>query len=110
MRVIDPGSEYELDNLKCPGHTTLVFFKDSKIHGDGHVGPSTQEVMRAVIHRVKVLDSEKPWSGNAEIIQKAREIIALFEMRALYYKVAKGDLEIENLPVGLDGHVKLVES
>lgn len=106
MRVIDPGHTYELDNLKIPGVTELRFYKDPKIHGTGQFGPSTQEVLRAIIDRVQVLDSEKPWMGNAEIVQKAREMIALFEMRALYYKVAKGELEIEKLPLGPDGHIE----
>lgn len=110
MKVLDPGHSYELNNLKEDGTTILQFYKDRRIHGDGARGPSTQEVMRAIIDRVQVLDSEKPWPGNAEIIQKAREIIALFEMRAIYYKVSKGELDIERLPTGPDGHVMLVRS
>lgn len=110
MKVLIPGHLYELDNLKSKGTTVLKFYMDPKIHeGKGHAGPSTQEVMRAVIDRVQVLDSEKPWPGNAEIIKKAREIIAIFEMRALYFKVAKGELDIEKFPTGPDGHLQFVE-
>jgi len=105
MRVIDAGHTYELDNLKEVGVSLLSFFKDSELHDKGQSGPSVQEVMRAVIDRVQYLDSEKPWAGNAEIIQRAREIIVLFEMRALFYKVVKGELEIEKLPLGDDGHI-----
>jgi len=105
MRVLDPGHRYALENLKGDGETVIQFFKDAEIHGDGYDGPSCQEYHRALIDRVQRLDAEKPFWGNHLIIQKSREIIAIFEMRALYYKVEKGELEIEKLPIGEDGHI-----
>ena len=109
MKVIDSGHTYELANLKGDGVSILRFYKDEKIHGEGQSGPSVQEVMRAVIDRVQHLETEKHWAGNAEIIRRAREIIVLFEMRALFYKVEKGELEIEKLPLGDDGHIIIGE-
>jgi hypothetical protein len=111
MREIDPGHVYELDNLKGEGTTTLRFYRDPAIHGFAQDGPSTQEVMRAVIARVRQLDREKPHPVNTEIIRRAREIIALFEVRALMMKVEKNNLplSIEEYPVGRDGHLILKE-
>jgi hypothetical protein len=105
MRVLEPGHRYLLDNLKDDGQTVLQFYQDPAIHGTGAQGPSTQEVLRAVIDRIQHLDGEKPWPLNALLVQKGREMIALFEMRALYHKVVKGELDIESLPVGADGHI-----
>lgn len=107
MRVIDPGSTYELANLKGDGTSLFRFYKDPEIHGSGHAGPSTQEVMRVVIDRIKTLESEKPHWVNEMLIQRGREMIALFEVRALVEKVVKGRLDIESLPVGADGHIIL---
>lgn len=107
MRVLDPGHSYSLDNLKSGGTTKFRFYKDAAIHGKGHAGPSCQEVIRMLIDRVQVLDSEKPWAGNESIVQKAREMLLLFELRALEMDLTEG-VPIESLPVGLDGHTFLV--
>ena len=107
MKVLDPGHDYALDNLSDPkgGSRGLRFFKDPALHdGEGYSGTSCQEVVRALINRVQVLDREKPWNGNAQIIQRLREVIALFEMRALMRKVEKG-MKIERKRVGDDGHL-----
>jgi len=107
MHVIESGHKYHLANLKNEGVTELTFYKDPAIHSTGYPGTSCQEVIRALIDRVLTLDNEKPWSGNESIIQKAREMLALFEMRALQIKVEKG-LAIEILPVGSDGHIQFL--
>lgn len=104
MIVLDPGHAYRLDDLKSDSTTDFRFYKDEKLHGNGHTGPSTQEVQRMIIDRVKFLDSEQPWRGNQQIIEHGRAIIALFEARALEQKVHKG-LEVELMPVGKDGHL-----
>lgn len=105
MRVIDPGHTFGLRNLECEGETILRFHKDIRIHGDGQMGPSTQEVLRAVISRVHKLHEEQPHWVNDQIVQRGREMIALFEARALLRKVEKGALLIDELPVGRDGHI-----
>lgn len=104
MKVIVPGHRFALRNLKTSGETALQFYQDGEIHGQEIPGPSCQEVLRAVIARVQHLNEEKPWPRNHEIIQKAREMIALFEIRALEIKVAKG-LSIELIEPNDDGHL-----
>lgn len=105
MRVLEPGHRYALDNLKGEGESILQFFQDPELHdGIAAAGPSTQEVLRAVVDRVKHLEGEKYWELNAEIIACGRRMIALFEVRALLRKVEKG-LPIESFPTGADGHV-----
>lgn len=109
MRVLDPGHSYALANLQFPGETLLRFMKDPKLHdGDGGPGTSCQEVLRALIDRVKTLDAEKLWDGNAAIVADLRHALALFEARALIRKVEKNELAIERLPTGEDGHLMLV--
>lgn len=108
MKVLVPGHRYELTNLKANGSSILQFHQDGFIHGETIDGPSTQEVIRACIDRVKELDKEKHWDRNHEIIQHGKMMIAEFEMRALYYKVLKGGFAIENMPVEEDGHIWLI--
>lgn len=107
MKVIDAGHVYELDDLKSDTKTDFNFHMDPKIHPQGMDGPSCQEVLRMLIDRVEYLDREKFWGRNAEIIQHLRQAILLFEIRALELKVVKGQLAIEDLEVGSDGHIKL---
>ncbi len=108
MQVVDPGHRYLLDNLETGGTTPLQFFKDPALHdGDGAVGPSCQEVIRAIIDRVQALDAERPWAGNADIIFHARMMIAGFEARALIRHVEKEGLAIERLSLAADGHIRL---
>jgi hypothetical protein len=105
MRAIDPGHLYELDNLKNPGYSQLQFYKDAELHeGDGWEGPSTQEVIRACIDRVKVLNEEKPWEGNELIIAHLRSALIGFEIRALERAVEKGEA-VEAWPVNGLGHL-----
>jgi hypothetical protein len=108
VRAIIPGHLYELDNLKGEGTTRFRFYMDPEIHdGMSLDGPSSQEVIRMLIDRVKHLHSEKEWDGNHDIIQGLRTALAGFEARALLRKVEKS-LDIEDLPVGEDGHIQLV--
>jgi hypothetical protein len=110
MRVLDPGHRYALANLEGGGETELQFFKDPKLHGGkGAAGPSCQEVLRAVIARVKELDREKFDVENAGIIYDLRHAIAGFEARAIRRRVEKEGLEIEHVPVAADGHLRFVE-
>lgn len=111
MEVKVSGHSYRLNNLNYKSTTDLNFYKDPKINGGVLLmGPSSQEVLRAVIDRVKFLDSQVPWEGNQEIIKHLRLAIALFEGRALLRKIEKGQLEIENLPTALDGHIMFKEA
>lgn len=108
MKVLDPGHRYELDNLENDGSTILQFMKDPALHGgNGARGPSCQEVLRAVIDRVKTLNTERSDVENDVIIFHGRMMIAGFEARALRRRVEKDGLEIECLPVASDGHIRL---
>jgi hypothetical protein len=105
MKELTPGHVYFLDFLKDPGAgCTFNFYMDEKIHGRALSGPSTQEVIRMCIARVKSLDKEKHWWGNRWIITLLRTSILLFELRALLYKGRKAG-GIENLRTRDDGHV-----
>lgn len=107
MRVLYPGHRYALANLKEDGETVLQFKQDAP-HPEP-AGTSCQEVLRALIDRVSVLDVERPWSGNASIIQRLREVIALFEARALIRKAEKNE-PLELVEVASDGHFALRDS
>jgi uncharacterized protein (UPF0335 family) len=108
MKVLDPGHRYELDNLEASTKTILQFSKDARLHGgEGADGPTCQEVLRAIIDRVKSLNDERPDAENEGIIFHARMMIAGFEARALRRRVEKEGLEIERLPLACDGHLAL---
>ena len=104
MKVLDPGNAYELDNLRSEGSQILTFMKDEEIHGVGHQGTSCQEAIRAVIHRVQVLDKEMPAGENAFIVHHLRMAILGFETRALRRMVEKG-LAIEAVSTQDNGHI-----
>jgi hypothetical protein len=106
MRVLDPGHRYALQNLNTEEEMILQFYKDPALHdGDGYAGPSCQEVLRAVIDRVKHLDREKPDVENGHILQALRMAIAGFEARAIRRRVEKDGLPIERIAVDTDGHL-----
>lgn len=58
MKTLVKGHVYELDNLKDPNKETtrLNFYSDPEINEKHMDGTSNQEVLRAVIDRVKFLD------------------------------------------------------
>lgn len=103
MRVIYPGHRYELDHLDGSGKTILQFISRAPLHAPVE-GPTNQEVIRALIDRVKVLDAEVPWSGNEIILHHLRMALTLHECRALLRHVEKGHILPERLALGVDGH------
>lgn len=106
MKVIESGHVYELDDLKSSTKTRFQFHMDPAIHGKALDGPSSQEVLRMVIQRVKHLNAEQEWEGNDEILFHLRSAITLFECRAMMKK-AEGSFPIEDAPLDQDGHIKL---
>lgn len=105
MVVIDPGHLYKLKDNQTNKHDIILkFYKDKNINGDGYDGTSNQEVIRALIDRVKFLDKQKPHPNNEEIIKCLRKVIILHEQRHLDRLLEKG-VEIENLEVCEDSHI-----
>lgn len=104
MKELTPGHVYLLNYLKGGGSETFCFYMDEEIHGRALNGPSTQEVIRMCIARVKHLDTEKHWWGNRWIVAFLRASIFLFEIRALFRKAEKAG-GIEHLKTRKDGHV-----
>lgn len=110
MKVVKPGHVYDLDNLHGNSSTRLQFYMDPELHdGESRAGPNCQEVIRALIDRVNYLDSEKPWEGNEAIVMHLRSALALFESRAILRKIERGELDIENVMLGKDGHIVLTK-
>lgn len=107
MKVVVPGHDYELDHLDGDNKTRLQFVSRPPLH-DHIEGVTNQEVIRALIDRVKVLDSEVRWEGNDKILWHLRMVIALHEARAIIRHVEKGYIKPEELLLGEDGHIQLV--
>jgi hypothetical protein len=103
MKVIYPGHRYELAHLDGDGASVLQFVQRAPLHPPCE-GTQCQEVLRALIDRVKVLDAEIRWPPNDELLKHLRMALALFEARALLRHVEKGHLHPEQLAVGPDGH------
>lgn len=86
MKVIDPGHKFELTILDGLGPHLLTFVKREGPGYPGNVGhyPGTnlQEVLRALIERVKYLDHQVPCSENKQLLLFFRESIFLLERRA----------------------------
>ena len=86
MRVIDPGHEYMLE---CLDGNDYVHLKFVKREGDGypgnvgsHSGTNIQEVLRALIDRVKYLDNQIPCENNKWILSHLRKSLQELEDRA----------------------------
>lgn len=86
MRIIDPGHQYALDHLDGNLEELLTFVKREGSGYPGnqgsHPGTNIQEVLRALIDRMKYLQSQIPCDNNLEVINHLRECIRLLEQRA----------------------------
>jgi hypothetical protein len=92
MKVIDPGHHYRLDILDGPDTPGVVWGADLRFvkrEGPGypgnvghHEGTNMQEVLRALIDRVKYLDNQIPHEENAEVLADLRHAIFALECRA----------------------------
>jgi hypothetical protein len=106
MKIIDPGHHYEAEVLDDPlfNNQDIVFVK--RFRGNkNHAGTINQELIRIMIHRMKVLDKEIYWEGNAQIIHHLRMALVLHEARALIRKVEKKELNPEEIKFSKkDGH------
>lgn len=108
MREIYKGHLFELNHLDGEGKSLLQFVQRKPYH-EPKEGVTSQEVIRAVIARVKALDEETPWEGNKRILYHLRMVIALHEARAVERHIEKHNLAIEHIVLGDDGHFKLEE-
>lgn len=104
MKIIDPGHVYEL--AWVDGHpgfgmdrrNLLVFVKREGEKYPGNVGhhPGTQvqEVLRALIDRLKYVDAQDPHRFNSVVLDSLRNSIYLLETRA-------AEKRGRHLPIGL---------
>jgi len=93
VRAIYPGHRYELDHLDGEGKSVLQFVQREPLHAPLE-GVTNQEVLRAVIDRVKALDEEVHWPGNAQIIRHLRMAILLHESRAIERHIERHDFAV----------------
>lgn len=109
MKALYPGHLYSLDHLDGDGKTLLQFVQRPSLHAPRE-GVTNQEVLRAIIDRVKHLDGEVPWVGNVQIIYHLRMAIALHESRAIMRHIERHDFAIEDCALDSDGHLALRSS
>lgn len=91
VRILDPGHRYWLDMLDIEGDRRqgaemLTFVKRQGARYPGNLshypGTNCQEVIRALIDRVKHLDSQISDPHNQPILEHLRSALWLFESRA----------------------------
>jgi hypothetical protein len=91
VKVVDPGHVYELEWLDGEPDTlvtvdTLTFVKREGPGYPGnvgrHSGTTIQEVLRALIDRMKYVDNQIPHLDNKRTLQSLRFAILFLEMRA----------------------------
>ena len=109
MIIIDPGHLYNLKNNKSDNYTSLKFYKDPVIHDEGYDGTTNQEVLRALIDRIKYLDNQVHHPNNKKIIKCLREAIILHEQRHLDRLLYK-NVDIESLETFEDSHIVRIKS
>lgn len=103
MKEIYPGHTFELRHLDGDNVSTLQFVQ-RRPHHEPKEGTTNQEVLRALIRRVILLNSEQAWEGNIQILSHLRKALALHEVRALLKHIDKDSLPVESFPTGPDGH------
>lgn len=90
MKVHDPGHWYELDVFDDAGDGHRSFLRFMKRVGAGYPhnkeptypGTNCQEVIRALIDRVKYLHMQIPHPQNGAILDGLRAALTAFEVRA----------------------------
>lgn len=136
MIVLETGHVYLLKRLESVGYESLQFIKRSSAaiqYQYEHRGTNTQEVLRALIERTLYLDSVIPCTETQDAVWHLRQALYLYEVRAYRRKLAKmnkgadahddgeapnahrdgydsipfNEQDIEQLPVGNDGHIIL---
>lgn len=106
MRILDPGHKYQLQDINSESSSnTLIFYKDGSLNWDGenYAGTCNQEVLRALINRVKFLDLQLEHWVNNQIIHHLRNALILHEIRHLERLLDK-NIEVEDIPTHLNGH------
>lgn len=106
--IIKPpeGHVYSIFNLGGEGEQIIQFRQDRPFH-EPKPGILIQDLIRICIHRLKVLDHEKPWPLNKITINLLRQVLAYQEARALVRHVEKGKIaHIEFMEIDpRDGHL-----
>lgn len=118
MIEVDKGHTFYLQVFDYPGdaHSSLIFMKrkGDKYPGnkDSYPGTNSQEVIRALIARIKYVDNQIQDSRNQVVIWHLRECLYLMEERAAerhnldIETLTKDQMEnIESLPTGRNGHL-----
>lgn len=100
MKVLRDGHAYELEHLDGPGTTLLEFV--NREPGEEREGPTTQEVIRALIDRTYYCDHCLPCALNEQAVFHLRMALSLHEARHLIRATEKGDLKPERIEVHRD--------
>jgi hypothetical protein len=131
MEEIEPGHIYRLQHLEAEGYELLRFIRRSSKavdYGDGeHPGTNSQEVTRALIKRTLYLNDILPAAETLDAVYFYRMALFCYEARAYrrklnrlnktehvndfverYKDIPFSEYEIENRPMGRDGHIILL--
>lgn len=89
MKVMDPGHLFVLNHLDGEGTSLLRFVKrvGDKFPGNeppGYGGTTVQEVIRALISRIKYVDNQEPSLYNEDVIDDLRRALNTLECRAAF--------------------------
>lgn len=86
MQILDPGHKYKLTSYDGESEVILTFMKREGEMYPGNVGthPGTnmQEVLRALIDRLRYVNNQAEDRRNYVVIEHLQSAIALLEMRA----------------------------
>jgi hypothetical protein len=110
MKILDPGHSYllkmyDIEPSVAVGEHHLIFMKRQGPGYPGnfgqHAGTNCQEVLRALIDRVKYVDKQIPHPENKTILTSLRRALLSLDVRAAERRGAEG-LPIWPLP-SIDG-------
>lgn len=116
MKILDPGHAYELsllDAFNKEPQIILTFVKREGIKFPGNIGhyagTNLQEVLRALVDRIKYLDNQIPHWTNKLNVMLLRAVLNFLEYRAAkrHYRKFKWTWQIEKCNFdSRDGHIK----
>lgn len=98
MKELITGHKYELSHLD--GDKTQILQFVNRNFGQECEGTNNQEVLRALIERLKFLNFQMHCDLNKDIMYHLRMALVLHEARALIRKVEKGELIPEKIASG----------
>lgn len=105
VRIVEPGHIYAVKNRDDNSEQIIKFIRsDLPGQAGSHDGILCQDLLRILMDRVHFLNKQQPCQENQDIYVRLREVLILFETRAMKRKLEKHPY-LDRIAPGDDGHM-----